>query len=429
MRLFLLLTILLLTACGPSDTSTYSKKENPLNPLTEIKAKLTFTCAHETIPESPSDADILFQHARWLQKNNQLKQDKSIDAQIERLYRIAAEHDHYKSNINLQNGAIRGHFRLRGAEYLRLSQNLIEANVATGYYFIAIFLQQGAAGLKQDPQMALRYYRKAADHGNAEAQYYLADKLAPDDIAPAVSRQMRRCAAEQGQGRAATILSIYLQDEKKYSEALEVLQMGAAAGYESAAGRLKEAFSNPPPSDEMYYLGQQEDLERAKRYEKIWNVLADYSYAYPKVPEINEIVPLPPAKLPAWDGKLQWLEERLANVPPPKPSEALIRELAKAKQLDSATGRPMPESPAFIKVAYPAPTCDSGQPCPHSGYWEATGYFRHLGRVSLGETRRFKQGEILPTLVVRRNHSRLWPLPDRTTVGEEKVKWVMLGEA
>ena len=48
----------------------------------------------------------------------------------------------------------------------------------------------------------------------------------------------------------------------------------------------------------MYYLGQQEDLERAERYKKIWRILAGYSYANPKVPEINDIVPLPPAKLP-----------------------------------------------------------------------------------------------------------------------------------
>ncbi|MFH7090671.1 DUF6396 domain-containing protein [Klebsiella pneumoniae] len=48
---------------------------------------------------------------------------------------------------------------------------------------------------------------------------------------------------------------------------------------------------------------------------------------------------------PEWDGKLKWLEEREANVPPPKPSAALIEKLAKAKQLNPATGRPLPTSP------------------------------------------------------------------------------------
>ncbi|WP_039791998.1 DUF6396 domain-containing protein, partial [Pseudomonas agarici] len=76
-----------------------------------------------------------------------------------------------------------------------------------------------------------------------------------------------------------------------------------------------------------------------------WSLLANYSYANPSVPEINEILPLPPAKLPAWDGKLQWLEARLANVRPQKPHEALIQQLAKAKLLEPATGKPMPGSP------------------------------------------------------------------------------------
>jgi hypothetical protein len=45
--------------------------------------------------------------------------------------------------------------------------------VAAGYYFIAIYLEHGAAGLAQDPEMALRYYRKAADEGNPQAQAYV----------------------------------------------------------------------------------------------------------------------------------------------------------------------------------------------------------------------------------------------------------------
>ncbi|WP_221033792.1 DUF6396 domain-containing protein, partial [Pseudomonas avellanae] len=84
-------------------------------------------------------------------------------------------------------------------------------------------------------------------------------------------------------------------------------------------------------------------------YKQISKVLNRLSYANPKVPEINEIVPLPPAKLPAWDGKLKWVEEREANIPPPKPSEALIEQLAKAMVLDPKTGKPLPGSPVYSK--------------------------------------------------------------------------------
>ncbi|MFK8332853.1 DUF6396 domain-containing protein [Pseudomonas sp. BJa5] len=355
MRRGLLLSSLLLAACDNGNALVQAKKHVAVPALGTINAKLAFSCVHERIPAPPAEADILFQHARWLQKNNQLNQDKSVDEQIERLYRIATEQGHHKASINLQNGAIRGHFKLRGAENLRLSQQLIDAGVATGYYFVAIFLQQGSAGLKQDQEMALRYYRKAADEGNAEAQYYIAEKLAPSDIAPDIARRMHRCAAEQGHGKATVALGVNLKGMRQYQDALEVFQLGVAAGHESAASRLSDAFRVPQPDDVIDYLSQQKDDERADRYEKIWNVLAGYSYANPKVPEINEIVPLPPVKLPPWDGKLQWLEERLANVPPPKPDETLIRKLANDKQLDPITGRPLPASLHFTPVAAPKP--------------------------------------------------------------------------
>ena len=146
MRRFLLLSCLLLVACDSPSAFTSTKKDPHVNPLTEIKAKLAFTCAHEQIPESSTESDVLFQYARWLQKNNQLKQDKNVDAEIERLYRIAAENGHYKANINLQNGAMRGQFKLRGEEHLRMSQQLIDAGVATGYYFVGIFLSRARLG-------------------------------------------------------------------------------------------------------------------------------------------------------------------------------------------------------------------------------------------------------------------------------------------
>lgn len=426
MRCLILLSCLLLGACDSPSAYNSTKKDPHVNPLTEIKAKLAFTCAYEQIPEPSTESDVLFQFARWLQKNNQLKQDKSVDLEIERLYRIAAENGHYKANINLQNGAMRGEFKLRGEEHLRMSQQLIDGGVATGYYFVGIFLKQGSAGLKQDSQMALRYYRKAADQGSAQAQYYVGDKLAPSDIAPDIARQMRRCAAEQGHGEAAVMLSLYLRDEQKYSEAIEVLQMGVAGGSDSAAGRLKAAFRAPPPSNTMHYIGQQEDLERADRYEKIWKILSGYSYANPKVPEINEIVPLPPAPLPAWDGKLQWLEERLANVPPEKPSTALINQLSKAKLLDPATGRGLPGSPAFSQAHLSAPYCYSGQVCPVSGYWKI-GWLPRLHSVKDGsETRYFKQGEILPMQLVERYHLRTWPFSDKITRSEQAVEWRLL---
>jgi hypothetical protein len=276
--------------------------------------------------------------------------------------------------------------------------------------------------------MALRYYRKAADEGSALGQARVADKLAPIDIAPDIARQMRRCAAEQGHGDAATDLGVDLAGDGLYEEALEAYQLGAAAGYSTSASFLMKGFRGPKPEDRLYYLAQEKDPERAERYKTIWRILARYSYAQPSVPEINDIVPLPPAKLPPWDGKLQWLEERKANVPPPKPSEALISQLAKDKNLDPATGRPTPESPNFVHLPSP-PICVSGEPCPRAGYWEAMDVHFFWITVKDKARRHFQQGEILPTLTLERRTARLWPLPEKVTVGPEQVRWRMLGEA
>ncbi|WP_219724033.1 SEL1-like repeat protein, partial [Klebsiella pneumoniae] len=385
---------------------------------------------------------------------------KTVDAEIARLYRIAAENGHYKASINLQNGALRGRFSLSSTELLRLSQQLIDAKVAAGYYFIAIFLEQGAAGLAKDPEMALRYYRKAADEGNPQAQAYVGKKLAPADMAPDISRQMRRCSAEQGEGRAANALGNSLAVDKKYQEAVEAFQLGVAAGDSGSASFLEHGFAGPeltdrlyylalekdperarryeqigavlakyswaqpvvpeindivplPPAgdsgsasflehgfagpeltDRLYYLALEKDPERARRYEQIGAVLAKYSWAQPVVPEINDIVPLPPAPLPEWDGKLKWLEEREANIPPPAPDATLIEKLAKAKQLNPATGRPLPTSPDFEKDSVARLQCRSGEPCPQSGYWQPA--WRPREGMSEHAIRYFREGDIMP---------------------------------
>jgi len=400
-------------------------RESSFATLTEVNPRLTFTCKHEAMPTPTADADLLFKYARWLQKNNQLRRDEAVDAEVERLYRIASEYGHSRANINLQNGAMRAQFKLRGAEHLRMSQQLINYGVASGYYFVSIFLKQGVAGLHQDPDMALRYLRKAADEGSSQAQYEVGKKLQPISIAPAIALQMYRCAAEQGHGKAALALGVHLQDESKYRAALEAFQYGVAAGDETAAFFIEKGFRNPPISNSIYYLGQNNDADRAGRYEKIGRVLSNYSYANPRVSEINEIVPLPPAELPEWDGKLQWLEDRLANIPPPTPNEALVKQLADAKKLDPATGWPLPGSPAFSQAdLFPQRSC-TGQLCPTSGYWTNVEQL-NARAMEAPVARYFEEGEMMPPVLMRRYQRRHWPFSDRVSDTEEAVTWKLV---
>jgi TPR repeat protein len=416
-----ILCCLLLAGCGAPHSEP--KRGAPIASLEEIKENLAFTCKHETLPAATADSDVLFKYARWLQKNNQLKQDPATDVEVGRLYRIAAENGHFKANINLQNDSLRGKFRLHGHEHLRFSQALIDADVATGYYFVSLFLKNGIADLKQDTEMSLRYLRKAADEGSAQAQYEIGDALAPSSRAPDVARQMRRCAAEQGHGDAALELAVNLQGRREYGAALAAFQMGIAAGDETSAGWLDDSFRGPEPTDELDYLDLPKDLERAERYKAIWSILADYSYAHPKVPEINEILPLPPAKLPPWDGKLQWLEAREANTPPEKPSSELIQRLTHDLKLDPDTGRPMPGAKGFSQAHLSAAPCVAGSECPVSGYWQVVDY--STLRTSDGQPviRYFEQGETFPVVDMRYEEERIWPFPSAVRVGPVRVSW------
>ena len=54
----------------------------------------------------------------------------------------------------------------------------VNYNTTDDEYLLGIILKAGASGVKQDPARAMRYLRRAADKGNADAQYELADSLA-----------------------------------------------------------------------------------------------------------------------------------------------------------------------------------------------------------------------------------------------------------
>ncbi|WP_029310381.1 SEL1-like repeat protein, partial [Cupriavidus metallidurans] len=168
---------------------------------------------------------------------------------------IAAAHGHYKANSNLQKLVSEGMASspLPQRESVALASRLIDAGVPSGYYDIGYYLNLGY-GLKQDKEMALRYFRKAADLGNADAQFYVGKLLAPRDKAPEIARQMRQCATDQGHGGAAHTLGIDLQIDGVYSDAVKAFQEGVIAGDSMSASFLEHGFKAPPPSDGLNYL-------------------------------------------------------------------------------------------------------------------------------------------------------------------------------
>ncbi|WP_227106211.1 SEL1-like repeat protein [Chromobacterium rhizoryzae] len=339
--IFTLILTLSLAACGGA-------KERSVPDLKEVEAKLAFNCVYEKdhLPALNPEAEQLYRYARWLQKNQIEKEDPMRFPEMERYYRIATAHGHYKANLDLRDMIGRGTARSDDPvkETLDLTQELIDRGIPGGYYDMGRYLKAGY-GVKQDEELANRYYRKAADLGSPEAQYLVGDKLTylePGSMPSNIGYSMMKCAGEQGHAISAKEYAVHLKNKKKNDEAIVFFQLATKWGDATAALNLGDGFGpNTEEKKQWSDLGLKQDDERRQRYLIIMGVLSDYSYAHPKVPELDEIVPLPPAPLPAWDGKLKWLEAFKANVPPEKPSEALMSQLAAAKGLDPKTGRPL----------------------------------------------------------------------------------------
>lgn len=349
MRPTLILLLIMLAACGkaPEPRSPTMSNASPLHAIPDdLEKQLAFTCSYEAkrIPKRDPEAEQLFLHARWLYKQNLLKDDPAKYPAIERLYRIAAAWGHDKANRNLALMLLRGQTDapdIIGLP-LELAQDMIKRGVPAGYYDMGVLLTKGY-GVKGDDASALQYMRHAADLGHPDAQFFIGDQLVSMGIGfPQLQRigeDMKKCAAEQGHAEAAMEAAIHLKNTKNYPEALKYYQMAVKAGSDTLA--LKEAFLAPPPENKLYYLALTKDQERSRRYDLLSDFLHSYSYLNPTVDDIDDIVPLPPAKLPPWDGKTKWQKAWDSGEAPPLPSEERIAELARAKGLDPATGRPL----------------------------------------------------------------------------------------
>ena len=401
MRVLVAISVVcLLTAC--------SKNESAMNPLPDVSAvrlNLAFTCSHEAdhLPLLDPEADKLFQYARFLEKREGPKDFNDVA----RYYRIAAAFGHYKANHNLQILVSSGMASSPDPEKesVDLAEQLIKAGVPSGYYDIGHYLLNGY-GVQRDDEAARRYIRKAADLGNAEAQYYVGDILAPDNMAPDIAYAMFQCAADQGYGKAANNLGIIEAIKQRYPSALRAFQQAAAAGDRQGALSLEDGFKGPPTNDRLNYIGVTSDPERVRRYSVIGKFIDANDGRNPKIPDIDKIVPLPPAKLPPWDGTFQWQKEQDASAPPQKPSDEVIDQMAKAKHLDPATGLPLAnpvekasqaDPSANIAARLPLGTvAHTGQQCPEDGVWCAKLDVGQIGDAK----RRFLKGESLPSVVV-----------------------------
>ncbi|EKT65509.1 DUF6396 domain-containing protein [Providencia alcalifaciens] len=300
---FAMLFLLLLIGCEKKDVSE----------MNDTLKNFQFTCTHEmeNLPPLDSEADIWFKEARQLQIQKGSKDFKRITM----LYRQAAEKKHYKAIGNLQNMIATGQAepmmgKKRSEEVIDLVEQLIQMDIPFGYYIMGTYLQRGY-GVKQDSDAAMRYFLKAAVMGNPDGQLAIGELFLDGKTSlyqPSLGKSMLDCAAQQGNTDAAYSLAMHYKVlEKQYVLAVRYFQLAIRYGHEQSAYKLAKVFNTSDNQDRLNYMGQQVDLERVRRYEMIENELRRNPRA--KFPDIDKIVPLPPAELPEWDGTFEYKKQ------------------------------------------------------------------------------------------------------------------------
>ena len=327
------------------------RKKETMKTIEEIKKNLEFTCVHEKRPPLSEETQQLYNYALHRDLNHMWPGQRGDGFWDELLpyYRIAAANGDYKANVRLQFLLSDGWTKVPDieaeAETQKLYKMLHKQLPATAYYLLKGYIEDGY-GVSAPPDSELAFLRKAADMGNREAQYTLGQMISSlDDEETREFRlklmmKLYRCASEQGQGNASYWLGMFLPDYHKYDEAVRAYHQGVKNGNYLSAFILSNAFKAGKERGSNDFLDVETDKERARRYGIIDSYLSTYEFMSPTVPDLDDIVPLPPAPLPEWDGKIafqRWVEGN----EPPKPSDELIKKLADKAGLDVKTGLPL----------------------------------------------------------------------------------------
>ncbi|OHR78435.1 DUF6396 domain-containing protein [Neisseria sp. HMSC70E02] len=363
----ILVSMPLLSACDVGREMARSAMDMVRNPQTDVgkqvlgsssykhsKLKnLEFTCVKEQFPSLPQEADQLYRYALYHDfKNRWLPKPGVLDRYLP-YYRIAAANGHWQANLTLQEILLKSkdinlETRERRGEGIYWNEKLMKILPASAHYWWSLYIDVGY-GPKHDPDDAIIYLRKAADLGNAKAQYEVGELLMKvvdkesKQYRLKISDAMHQCAAEQiyPDANAAKSMTAAFSVHGAYNKAVFYAHQGAKAGETSSAHITRMAFYSDNLKSRYKRWDIPEDKERSRRYKIIREFLVTHAHLKPElnVHDLDEIVPLPPAKLPSWDGKIaiQRFEEGPA---PAKPSDELVRRLAQQAGLDPNTGLP-----------------------------------------------------------------------------------------
>jgi hypothetical protein len=172
-------------------------------------------------------------------------------------------------------------------------------------------------GVPQDVTGAYAFWQKAAQLGNPDALAYLGEQLSAGQDGAGhwanipIAQKMMECAVSQGHGPAADDLHYLYRSPRMKSgkitgdptvetkaKALAILHEGVKHGCADCARSLSIEFDHPFEPDRM--LPPFIDKARGKRYSML-NYALSFNPSR-RFPNLDKILPLPPADLPPWDG-------------------------------------------------------------------------------------------------------------------------------
>ncbi|WP_229203041.1 SEL1-like repeat protein [Burkholderia ambifaria] len=370
-RLVSLFLFFACTACSMNDSLPRNMSLTAFNPHREA-----FECKHEAdvVPPIDPEAD------RWNQEAvartssllwpNQRDYTGAVD-----LWAKAAERKHWKAMLNLASAYAEGQGVDRDAERaVQITEQAMKLGIPAAYDLMGTYYMNGM-GVKQDASRAYAFWQLAADMGSPSAMAYLGGKMDAlyDDPKAGfwgnrkIALQMLECAVAQGSGLAAyelgtTIVGDRAELSENNDRALKTLHAGVKFGSAQSAGWLSASFGK---GDAL--VGHVKDEARAERY----GILADRLERDPdlRLPNLDKVLPLPPSKLPKWDGNKETLinaAKAVMSVPVPPSTPAMHPVALRTGRAHVPDGYMLPEKPP-ITVPPQAETTAA----PVGGYWLA----------------------------------------------------------
>jgi len=297
-----------------TQTANSKDRDFPRNKIPELfhPHRTEFTCKHESTVAPPlnSQAEIWYQEAVALDTPDLWKDDRNWPRIIE-LYTKASERKHWKAMNNLATLYQTGVWGLKDSRKVLVARNskaamalteeAMRMGVPLAYAVMGNYYADGFV-VKRDATAAWAFWQQAADMGSSYAQFTVGRSLnaAFDDPNhtfwgnSVIGIKMLECSFAQGNGDAALELGVTLRKKDK-PRALHYLHEGVKFGNAGAASYLRGEFQ------EIGGLAPNGiDNARADRYEVFGDALQHNPDL--RFPNLDKVLPLPPAKLPHWNG-------------------------------------------------------------------------------------------------------------------------------